>query len=69
MYINQFKPTTVPKTCHLSELQKETKRTTIEVINTIGQNVQYFDLGVVSGNQLVQIILEGNEKHFYVKKT
>ena len=22
-----------------------------------------------SGNQLVQIILEGNEKHFYVKKT
>ena len=30
VYINQFRPTTVPKTCHLSELQKETKRTTID---------------------------------------
>ena len=31
------------------------ERTTIEVINTIGQNVQSFDLGVVSGNQMVQL--------------
>ena len=31
------------------------ERTTIEVINTIGQNVQSFDLGTVTGNQLVQI--------------
>lgn len=30
------------------------ERTTIEVINTIGQNVQSFDLGTVTGNQLVQ---------------
>ena len=31
------------------------ERTTIEVINTIGQNVQSFDLGTVTGNQLVQL--------------
>ena len=31
------------------------ERTTIEVINTIGQNVQSFDLGTVTGNQIVQL--------------
>ena len=31
------------------------ERTTIEVFNTIGQNVQSFDLGIVSGNQMVQL--------------
>ena len=42
------------------------ERTTIEVINTIGQNVQSIDLGVVSGNQSVKLDATDLPAGFYL---
>jgi hypothetical protein len=42
------------------------ERTTIEIINTIGQNVQTIDLGAVSGNQLVNLDATDLSDGFYL---
>jgi hypothetical protein len=42
------------------------ERTSIEVFNTIGQNVQSIDLGVVSGNQLVKLNATDLSSGFYL---
>ena len=42
------------------------ERTSIDIINTIGQNVQSIDLGVVSGNQLVKLNATDLPSGFYL---